>query len=327
VNSDGGALAPAIDVLARLGFVGPVLTERITSSRTCRLKNATPERLRELIAGNLAALHQTFSFLEQHRIRLYRISSDVVPFASHPINLLRWWDEFGADLRALGARCRALGVRVSMHPGQFTVLNSPNQAVVDAAVADLEYHARFLDALSADTSSKLVLHIGGRYAGTGNEAAAAERFYAVASGLPDAVRRRLVLENDDRLFDADEVLAVARRLRVPVVFDWLHHHANPCRTPVAELLPAIFDTWREADGRPKVHLSSQAAGAPPGAHARLISVDDALAMCAVMPSQPFDCMLEAKEKDRALLKLRDGLRSRGIAESDISRELSCGNWP
>ena len=144
-----------------------------------------------------------------------------------------------------------------------------------------------------------------------------DRFCDTASKLSERVRRRLVVENDDRLFDAAEVLLVARRLGVPVVFDWLHHQANPCVAPLAEVLPAIFDTWRTEDGRPKVHLSSQAAGAPRGAHAAFIDPADALACFASLPPQSFDCMLEAKEKDRALLKLRADLRRCGIVERDL----------
>jgi UV DNA damage endonuclease len=86
---------------------------------------------------------------------------------------------------------------------------------------------------------------------------------------------------------------------------------------VASVLPAIFDTWKSGDGRPKVHLSSQAKGAAPGAHADYIDVNDALAFFAAAPPQPFDCMLEAKKKDLALLKLRTELRQRGIAELDV----------
>ena len=303
-------------MLARLGFVASVLSENISTSSTCRLKNATHLRLRQLIATNLDALCHVTNFLERHRILLYRISSNVIPFASHRINELEWWEEFAPELETLGRRLRALGVRVSTHPGQFTVLNSRTPAIVTAAFAELEYHARLLDAIGADTSAKIVVHIGGLYAGT--ESAALDRFCAVASQLPDAVLRRLVVENDDRLFDAEEVLSAAHRLRVPVVFDWLHHNANPCRAPLSEVLPAIFATWKPEDGRPKLHLSSQAAAGPPGAHAPYVRAADAVALFAVCPDAPFDCMLEAKEKDRALLKLRADLRRKGVIESDLA---------
>jgi UV DNA damage endonuclease len=301
-------------MLARLGFVASVLSEGLSTSRTCRLKNATPERLRALAEENLATLDRVVSFLAAHQIRLYRITSNLIPFASHPVNTLRWWEEFEGHFTALGRRFRSADIRVSMHPGQFTVLNSPNPAIVAAAVAELEYHARVLDLLGADPSGKIVLHIGGLYGGT--EAAAMDRFCAVASALPREVLRRLVIENDDRLFNAEEALTVAHRVGVPVVFDWLHHHANPCATAVEQVLPLIFATWKREDGRPKVHLSSQASDGPPGAHAADIKASDALAFFSALPPGPFDCMLEAKNKDRALLKLRTALRRRGIVESD-----------
>jgi UV DNA damage endonuclease len=302
-------------MLARLGFVASVLSENISTSRTCRLKNATELRIRELITENLNALERVITFLERQNILLYRITSNLIPFASHPINALRWWDEFAPPLMAIGRRFRMLGVRVSTHPGQFTVLNSPTAAVVKAAVAELEYHARLLDVLGTDTSAKIIVHVGGLYAGS--EALAMDRFCAVASELPPAVRQRLVVENDDRLFDAEEVLSIAHRVHIPVVFDWLHHNANACRAPLTEVLPAIFATWKPEDGRPKVHLSSQAPDGPLGAHADFVEVSDALAFFEVLPPQPFDCMLEAKQKDRAVLKLRAALRRRGIVETDV----------
>ncbi len=303
-------------MLARLGFVASVLSENITTSRTCRLKNATPERIRELIQENIDSLGRVVSFLEQHRIRLYRVTSNLVPFASHKINTLTWWEEFAPRFAELGTRLQAVGVRISTHPGQYTVLNSPTPTIVKAAIAELEYQARLLDLLGASPAGKIVIHIGGLYGGT--EAAAMERFCAVAQDLPDAVRRRLVVENDDRLFDAEEALSVAHRIGVPVVFDWLHHHANPCRAPLEEVLPAIFATWKQQDGRPKVHLSSQADDGPPGAHAPCIDPADALAFFAELPDAPFDCMLEAKEKDRALLRLRGDLAHHGIIEGHLA---------
>lgn len=307
-------------MLAHLGFVASVLTEDLSTSRTCRLRNATPERLRALTEANLLALEQVLVFLERRRIQLYRISSNLIPFASHPINAAAWWDEYAGTFQRLGARLRALGIRVSTHPGQYTVLNSPGASIVRAAVDELVYHAKLLDALETDASCKIVLHVGGLYGGT--ERAAMDRFTSVAKTLPPAVRRRLVVENDDRLFDAEEVLEVARAVGIPVVFDSLHHRANPCSRPIERVLPEIFATWGPQDGRPKVHLSSQAAGGPPGAHADYIDPKDFLAFMDAAPPRPFDCMLEAKQKDRALLRLRAALRRRGIIEAHLRAEVA-----
>jgi UV DNA damage endonuclease len=314
-------------MLARLGFVAAVLSEGLATSRTCRLKNATPERLRDLARSNLAELARVVEFLGRNRILLYRISSNVIPFGSHAINPVEWWDEFDADFRQLGSRIRALRIRVSTHPGQYTVLNSPDAAVVSGAIRELAYHSRMLDALATDTTSKIVIHIGGLYSGT--RAAAMDRFIGVASALPDTIRRRLVVENDDRLFNADEALETARELGVPVVFDWLHHRVNPCPRPVAEVLRDVFDTWKPQDGRPKLHLSSQATGCARGAHANFVSADDAEALLAVTPNAPFDCMLEAKQKDLALRQLRDDLARRNIFESDLAEcwHPPCDSFP
>jgi UV DNA damage endonuclease len=181
-------------MIARLGFVASVLSEDLSTSRTCRLKNATPTRLRELTEENLRALGAVLTFLERHQIRLYRISSNVVPFASHPANTTRWWEEYAARLHALGSRIRTLGIRVSMHPGQYTVLNSPSTAIVQAATAELEYHTRLLDALGAPPASKIVLHIGGLYGGT--EEAAMERFVSAAERLRTELAALGIRESD-----------------------------------------------------------------------------------------------------------------------------------
>ena len=98
-------------MLARLGFVASVLSENISTSRTCRLKNATPQRLRELIGENLAALDRVITFLVRHDILLYRITSNLIPYASHRINRLKWWEEFAPPLAALGTRLRTRGSR------------------------------------------------------------------------------------------------------------------------------------------------------------------------------------------------------------------------
>jgi len=148
------------------------------------------------------------------------------------------------------------------------------------------------------------------------------RFVRVARSLPPAVQRRLIIENDERLFTAEQVLAVSRATGLPVVFDWLHHRANPgsARKPreTARLVGACFDTWRVADGVPKIHLSSQARGGRRGHHADWVRTSDFLDFLAVAPDRPFDCMIEAKKKDLALFRLRRELRRAGVVEDGRS---------
>jgi UV DNA damage endonuclease len=308
-------------MLRRLGYVAVCLSIDAPTNRTCRLRSATPERLRELIQTNLSNLIEVLEFNARHGILMYRLSSDIIPFASHPINELAWWDEFRDLLDASAALIRRHGMRVSMHPGQYTVLNSTNPEVVEAAIADLAWHTRLLDALDVDQSCKIVLHVGGA---VGGKEVAMRRFVDVASQLPEGVLRRLIVENDDRVFDTEDALAVAHDVGIPVVFDWLHHKALPGgsrrRTRITELMSRCFATWRPADGIPKVHMSSQARPGRRGAHAQWVSLTDFRAFLEDAPDHPFDAMLECKAKDLALFRLRRQLARIGIVEPHLAHD-------
>lgn len=242
----------------RLGYA--CLNTRLPSAaRTVRLANATPERLRELIAANLDALEEILRWNEARGIRVFRLTSNLIPFGSHPVNGLAWWDELGGRFVELGALMRGAGMRLSTHPGQYTVLSSARPEVVAAAVAELEYHERLLGAFGLDASHKIVLHVGG------GGPSAAERFAVGIERLSAGARARLVLENDER-WSLESVLALARRLELPVVFDAFHHQLAPSfggrgvREPV--LLAA--ETWRDGDGRQEVALLDTAAGQTAG---------------------------------------------------------------
>lgn len=289
--------------MIRLGYVGQNLTLGISASRGTVLRNATPERLRLLIGNNLSELARILGFNSAHAIQLFRISSRIIPFASHPINRVEWWGEFAEELSTLGRFVRDQGMRVSMHPGQHTVLNSPVPQVLEATVRDLQWHTRFLDGMGLGPEHKVVLHCGGVYE---DKPAAIERFVANCSLLSVTERRRLVLENDERLYTVDDALAISGRTGLPVVVDLLHHRANPSGpSDPRALLQQAFPTWhRETDGPPKVHFSTQAPGRRSGAHADYIDPDEFLKFYQQVADLEFDCMLEAKAKDRALLRLR-----------------------
>jgi UV DNA damage endonuclease len=303
-------------MLRHLGDVAIALSIDAPTNRRCRLASATPARLRALIAENVGNLARVLRYNVAHDIRLYRISSDLVPFASHPVNRVRWWAEFERPLADLGAYIRRHGLRVSMHPGPFTVLNSLNSAVARAAGAEVAWHARFLDVLGVGADAKIIVHVGGM--ADGREAALA-RFVAAVRQLPAVVRRRLIVENDEHLFTAEDTLEASHATGIPVVFDWLHHRANPgrARTPAGarRVIADCFATWGRSDGAPKIHLSSQARGGRRGQHGDWIRPRDLLSFLAVAPPVTFDCMLEAKRKDQALLRLRRDMARWGIAES------------
>ena len=276
-----------------------------TTNHDCTLRTATPERLRALIRQNLDDLRAILEHNLEHGWLLFRIGSSVIPFGSHPVNRLAWWREFQSDLTAVGALIEANGMRVSFHPGQYTVLNSPDPQIVRRAVAEIKYSARFLSELGLDASHKIVIHIGGTY---GDKPAAASRFCETVNGLKSDLRSRLVIENDERSYTPADALAVSKRTRLPVVFDNLHYGANPGEGDLDGLLKNVFATWRKRDGYPKVHFSSQAAGGRLGQHSPNADPTEFKRWIECWTRHgDFDLMLEAKEKDRALLDLENQL--------------------
>lgn len=155
-----------------------------------------------------------------------------------------------------------------MHPGQYTILNSPNPDVVQRAVDDLCYHADFLDALATDKTARIILHLGGGY---GDRQAALDRLKENLHALPSLVRNRLSLENDERVYSIEDVLKICGPLSLPAVFDVFHHSLNPPSHGSLEYwLDAAAETWNTQTGRPKIHYSQQLAGRRPGMHSRTI---------------------------------------------------------
>lgn len=255
---------------------------------------------------SLDRLTAILDYLDRTDIRMYRLPTALAPYASHP-ELTQFHgqvDECAAELSAVGEAARARDIRLSSHPGQYTVLNSETPRVQAAAVADLEVQAALFDAMGVDDEAVVVLHVGGAAGGT---AAASDRFLAGVERLSARARARLVLENDDRLFGLADVLALAERARLRVVFD-LHHHRchDPAGIDEQEALALALDTW-PAESTPKIHYSSPRADLE-RAHADYVDAADFARFAGDSTAhRDFDVMLEAKAKDLALLRLRDEL--------------------
>jgi UV DNA damage endonuclease len=137
-------------------------TSILVPNRTCRLRHATPARLLGLTRDNLARLQRILQW-HAEGIHVFRISSEILPFGSHPVNQLPWWELLRPEPQVIGRLIRASGARVSMHPGQFTALNSPRPGLIRRSLAGLAYHVRVLDALGVDASAKILHHLGGTY--------------------------------------------------------------------------------------------------------------------------------------------------------------------
>ncbi|MTV48546.1 UV DNA damage repair endonuclease UvsE [Heliobacillus mobilis] len=256
--------------------------------------------------GNIRGYQRLLPWHEEMGIGLLRISSDTIPLAG--CIDLPWSTEWHQDLAILRElqELRRLSqkhqIRLSVHPGQYTVLNSPNETVVMAALAELEYHGLLCE-LSGITD--IILHIGGVY---GDKRSAKERFVQNFSRLSPLAQKLLRIENDDKTFHAQDAFDVANSLGIPVVFD-LHHHRchNLAGTSewkengMTEAFQTALGTW--GDKRPKIHVSTGRTGETDRNHADYLSLIDFQTALELSQGTACDIMVESKAKDLAVLQL------------------------
>ncbi len=294
--------------MTNIGFACLANGLKHSDYKIIRKANLTDEKVKDIISYNLDSLENIINYNIKNNIKLFRISSDLIPFGSSPVNKINWESIFRDKFKVIADKIKFGNIRVSMHPGQYTVLNSPNDEVVKRAIADLDYHAKILELLETDFSSKLVLHIGGIY---GDKDSAIKRFIKNFSRLSDNVRKRLVIENDDRSFNILDVLKIGEQINIPVIFDNLHHEINPPQIKKTdhEWINLCKLTFKSEDGRQKIHYSQQDVSKQIGAHSKTINPEKFLTWFKTINSENIDIMLEVKDKNISAIKISDCLNS------------------
>ncbi len=269
-----------------------------TVTRTRLLQFARDEQqrmLRAIYADNLLRLTRALDFCQTHEIKLYRLTSGLFPFADDPLGA-DVLTEFAPEVRATGEHATELGIRLVAHPDQFVVLSSDAPHVVENSIKILRLHARVMDMLAQPRSAWAVIEIHG---GKSDRAA---RLVEVIRTLPDEIRTRLALENDEYSYSAAEILAVCRAAGVPMVFDAHHHVCHEKLTSyddesVGEFLAAARTTWPRPDWQ-LVHISNGRTAFNDRHHSDLIET-----MPAAYAQAPW-IEVEAKHKEHAIAKLR-----------------------
>ncbi|AIC94708.1 UV DNA damage repair endonuclease UvsE [Shouchella lehensis] len=275
-----------------------------TKMRTCRLQTMRNEgmaKIKELTMHNLDLVQEMVNWNEANHITFFRLSSEIIPFATHPE--MDWaWDKDKDVLQRLeGIKKigKQGGMRFSMHPGQYTVLNSPKEQVVTNAVNDLLYHERFLSLVGG---TDIIIHTGGAY---GDKEKAKATFAKSYKQLPDAVKMKIRLENDDKTFHTRDVLDIHEQCGVTVVFD-IHHERcfHTKETELKKLFKHVCETWSM---KPKLHISSGRSGEADPRHTDYIRREDYDLLVRVLDGTDADVMIEAKAKEKALLSLRESI--------------------
>ncbi|MDH2329062.1 UV DNA damage repair endonuclease UvsE [Cereibacter sp. SYSU M97828] len=317
----------------RLGFPVKVMGGVDLKSNDTRRWQQGPH-----LKTSLEYVDRVLDYLAGAGIDMYRLSSDLAPYATHP-DMPQFHGmvaESDAELAALGKKARELDMRLSFHPSQYVLLNSPDAALTKKSIWDFSSQAEMLDRMGMGPEGVLVTHVGGVY---GDREQSRARWIEGYRQCPDHVRRRLVLENDDIRFSAADVLWIHERCGVPLIFDYQHFWClNPEGLDLRATLRRFVESWPEGV-RPKIHFSSprtemrevkrkltaaEQKALPPGAkaaarvktvlvppiwtgHADFTNPFEFATFMRTADGLDFDVMLEAKAKDLSLLKLRGDL--------------------
>lgn len=287
----------------RLGYACINLSLK-TKFRTFRLKTVEDQdipKIREVVHHNIKLLGDIIQYNIKNNIYVYRISSDIIPFGSHP-DMIKILEKEGimeepnvlAELRFIASKQAEYNMRLSMHPSQFTLLTSPKEEITERALLDIAYQTQFLRKIGG---SNLILHIGGAY---GDKEKAIERFMNHVNQYKNIIDTDiLTIENDDKTYTSKEVVDTCKKLGLKWVYDFHHERCNPTiQGEIIELLKEYPPV--------KFHLSSGIDGVIKPPHADFIERVDFEAFQEQLGKagiQNADVMLEAKQKNLAIYKI------------------------
>lgn len=289
-------------------FKDEVVTFRTT---TVKMLSTLPRdlqlvKLSGICLHNARNLQLALETVQRLGIGAFRIMSPLFPRMTHP--------EAGYTLESLPdgevivqtlEACRLFAlkqqIRLSFHPDQFVVLSSPHPAVVANSIRELSYQAMLAEAVGAGIIN---IHAGGVY---GDKQAALQRFGEVYADLPEPVRIRLTLENDDTSYTPEDLLPLCRQHGIPLIYDVHHHRCNPDRLTVEEATEHAGETWKIVGQEQYCHISSPRTGwasGTPRPHADYIDPGD---VPEFWLGREMTLDVEAKAKELAVVRLMKDL--------------------
>lgn len=282
----------------------PIHFRRTTAAALARLPPRSQRRkLADLCRANAEALYRALEFCAAHGIGAFRVNSQILPLKTHPAHGYSLDDlPDGGAIRERFLDCgrfrKKAGMRLSFHPDQFVLLNSPRPEVVAASIKELAYQAEVAGWIGADVVN---IHGGGAY---GEKISALRNLAQAIRNLAPAIRRRLTLENDDRTYPPAALLPICHATGVPLVYDVHHHRCLPDGLSVEAATKAALATW---DREPLFHLSSPLAGWRGRAPYRHHDYIDPADFPDCWRGLELTVEVEAKAKELAVLRLKRDL--------------------
>ena len=288
----------------RLGYVALPVTLDITASKTITLTNYKKlgkkkgeEKREKLFLENTDNLMKILKYNLKNNIHFYRMTSHLVPLLTYKDSYDNILVKHKNKLSEIGDFIKTNNMRVDIHPDQFNVLNSNNPSVVEATISNLNYYDDLMNKLKLKTN--IILHIG---SSQGGKKESMNRFLNNFNKLNKSIKKKIAVENDDKVFNIRNVLSIAKKIDVPVVLDYHHFLVNRNNEKIEDYIADIFDTWKTIH---KIHFSSPKSKKEKRSHHDYINSDifidfiEKIKFC----DRDFDIMIEAKKKDEALFKL------------------------
>ena len=294
----------------RLGYVAISNTVNNTTSKTITYTNFKKDKdinnIYNLIDSNLDALEEILTYNIKNNIHFYRLTSKLIPLATHKDVEFDYITPFKNKFNYLGKIIKDNNLRIDLHPDQFAVLNSVNKEVVKNTIDILNYHYKILDALNIK-DKVIILHIGSNNFG---KEKSITRFINTFNKLPEYLKNCIVIENDDKIFNIKDTLYISKKLNIPMVLDYHHYLCNNDNEIIEDYIKEIFNTWHKKT--PKIHFSSPKSALKKEyrSHHDYINLSTFIDFIEKIKfiNKDFDIMIEAKAKDDALFRLVRGLK-------------------
>ena len=259
------------------------------------LKYGDMEKLDRVIVSNLKSLEEIIYYNIKNNIHFYRMSSKIIPLATKSDVKFDYINKYKSYYDKIGKMISDYDMRVDFHPDQFCVLNSVKSDVVSASIDILKYHYSLLEALGIKNKI-LVLHVGSNSFGKDNSI---RRFINNFNKLPNYLKKCIAIENDDKVFNVNDVLEISKNTGVPVILDYHHHLCNKSDFSFED----IFNSFNNM--KVKMHFSSSKNKKDFRSHNEYINGDDFIDFIKILKKydRDVDIMIEAKCKDDSLFRL------------------------
>jgi len=287
----------------RLGYACTPVTIDETASHTLtysnfkKLGNNGINKLESVIESNFNALENILKYNIKNDIYFYRMTGEFIPLLTHENVNYDAFKKYKRNFEYIGEIIKENNLRVDIHASQYSILSSTKSSVVESTINILKNYEKMYKCMKID--SKIVIHVGSSEYG---KKESMKRFIDNFNKLDENLKNKIILENDDKVFNIRNVLKLCENLNIPMVLDYHHYKINKSNEKIEDYIERIFNTWHST---PKVHFSTPKDKKNKRAHNDYIDVSDFITFLEKIKftNRDFDVMIEAKKKDEALFRL------------------------